>query len=353
MDVPALSVFSAVGDAFAGRRLGVGLRRAAAAARFARFRQCHDAAVAASFLAGMLADIGGIDLVIEPNASERLRTLALADVPLRGARLIRTLGLPTIAGDMVRWHREHDDGTGYPDRLRWDGIPDDAAALGIISAFLDLIEDAREPRDPAEAVFTIAAESGRRFRLEMVRSFRMFVLSTPDWDASLSLPGVAVDTDAVLALIATRIDARDDRTVGRSERLARLASTLAVKLGADPLRATRLVHLHANGRAGADPADLDAVDPLSRFARDRRTAEAARAARIASMSAAYADDARLLTMSASPEPGTDKLANIIALTIAADGLDAGDAPRRIAAAAGPQFDPAVAHAYLTIMGAVT
>ena len=58
-------------------------------------------------------------------------------------------------------------------------------------------------------------------------------------------------------------------------------------------------------------------------------------------------------MSASPEPGTDKLANIIALTIAADGLDAGDAPRRIAAAAGPHFDPAVAHAYLTIMGAVT
>ncbi len=51
-----------------------------------------------------------------PDASDQVRTLILADFPLRGAWLAAAIdGLPAGTADLIRWHREHDDGTGFPD----------------------------------------------------------------------------------------------------------------------------------------------------------------------------------------------------------------------------------------------
>jgi len=133
------------------------------------------------------------------------------DAPLHGAHLVAALpGLPAGAADLVRWHRERDDGTGFPDRLRWDGIPADAAALGIVHAFLDLVEDPHEPRAPEEAVFAITAESGRAFAVELVRAFREFLAATPEgWDASPSVAlAAAFEPDGIpAARIAACVDA--------------------------------------------------------------------------------------------------------------------------------------------------
>src|ERR1700681_3446425 len=181
-----LGLYSAVGDAFAGRRLGFGRRRAALAARFARHRGAGDAGVTASWIAGALAETGAVAIVVAPDATAPARLHAFADAPLHGAHLVGALaGLPSHAADIVRWHLEHDDGTGIPDRLRWDGIPADAAALGIVHAFLEAVEDPAEPREALEALFGLAAESGRRFRVELVRAFRGFAGASPDWDAPL------------------------------------------------------------------------------------------------------------------------------------------------------------------------
>ncbi|MEA2718557.1 MAG: hypothetical protein QOJ39_421, partial [Candidatus Eremiobacteraeota bacterium] len=49
----------------------------------------------------------------------------------------------------------------------------------------------------------------------------------------------------------------------------------------------------------------------------------------------------------------DQLAGVLALVLAADSLDPLQAPRRLAAAAGTQFDPAVTRAYLALLGAPT
>ncbi|MEA2665107.1 MAG: hypothetical protein QOI11_2051 [Candidatus Eremiobacteraeota bacterium] len=353
----ALGLLSAAGDAFAGRRLGFGLRRAALAARFARHRGGAESAIAASWLAGALAETGRVAVVVRPGTSDRLRLLAEADAPLYGARLVAALpGMPRAAADLVRWHREHEDGTGFPDRLRWDGIPADAVALGIAHAFLELVDDPQEPRHPGEALYEIVAESGRRFRVGLVRAFREFVLTAPDAFEPLAADLPALDPGALLADLAGRIDARDERLAGRSERLAAIAGPLAARLGLDPAPVARLARLVALGRAAADlPPHDDGFDPLSRFGREPRQAEAKRAAAIAAAVPAYAADAPLLAQSAVwyEESPPERPAAVVALALAADALDPVEGPRRLAAAAGTQFDPAVVQAYLVSLGAAT
>jgi hypothetical protein len=346
----ALGLYSAVGDAFAGRRLGFGRRRATVAARFARRRGRDEDAVAATWFAGTLADIGLLAISLPPELGQQQRTLAYADAPLHGARIVAAFpNAPPRASDIVRWHREHDDGTGIPDRLRWDGIPTDAAALGIVDAFLEVVEHPDEPRLGIEAVFTLEAESGRRFAIDLVRTFREFVLAG-DWDEPLELPLRSLDDDNAIRLLADRIDARDARTEGRSERLATLGRTLAQRLGLDPAHTDRLARLLALGRA-IEPVPQDDFDPFSRFARGSRTALAQRAAAIAAAVPRYAADAPHLAASATwyedgdPQP----LAGLLSLLLAVDALNATDAPRRLAAASGTQFAPETTRAYLALL----
>lgn len=351
----AIELYSAAGDAFAGRRLGFGRRRAAVAARFARHRGAAEGEIAASWVAGALAEIGLLDVVVPADASPRVRLLAMADAPLHGARIVAaSFGTAGHAADLVRWHREHDDGTGFPDRLRWDGIPADAAALGIVNAFLEAAEDPEEARGPAEALFAILAESGRRFRVELVRTFREFIAGAPDWDEPIVLDLPVVDRDAALEALAARIDARDPRIEGRSARLAAVAASVAGRLGLDGARAARLALLLALGRA-AETVDHDDFDPLSRFARERRAGVASRAAAIAASVPGYASDAPLLAASARwfEDGEVDRLAGTLALVLAADGLEPVEGARRIGAAAGTQFDPEVTRAYLAGLGAAT
>ena len=352
----ALGLYSAVGDAFAGRRLGFGGRRAAIAARFAAHRRCEAATVAAVWVAGALAETGLVGVVVTPDASPHARLFALADAPLHGARIVATIpGLPHASADIVRWHREHDDGTGIPDRLRWDGIPVEAAALGIVHAFLEAIEDSEEPRGPDEALFTIVAESGRRYRIDLVRTFREFVRANAgSWDEPFDVAVPEIDDDAALAALAALIDARDPREPARSERVASLAGTLAGRLDLDPSRAARLARLLSLGRA-SDANEHDDFDPLSRLARDRRDAVAQRASAIAASVSRYEADARYLAASAAwfEEGGSNRLAAVLALALAVDALPAADVARRLGAAAGTQFDPEVTRVYLATLGAPT
>lgn len=349
----APALLSAVGDAFAGRRLGFGMRRAALAARFARHRGADEPQAVGCWLAGALAELGLVRVVLGPSATDRERRFALADAPLHGARLFGELGLPAQAADTVRWHREHDDGTGFPDGLRWDGIPADAAALGICHAFLEAVEDPAEPRPAAEALFAVAAESGRRFPVELVRRFRAFVAADLEgWDAAPELPVPALDGEAAIRALAGWVDARDDRTAGRSERLAGLAGPLAARLGLEAARAERLVRLYALGRATTGDA-AEGFDPLSRFAREHRGAEARRAGEIVACAPRFAAEAPVLAGSAvwhEDAPG-DRYAGIVALVVAVDALDPIEHARRVAAAAGTQFDPEIVRAYLVSLGA--
>jgi hypothetical protein len=328
----ALGLYGAVGDACAGRRFGFARRRADVAARFARHRGAGDDAVAASWCAGLLAETG-LAVVAGPAVADGTPAPAPVDFPLYGAWLAGALrGLPPRTSDLIRWHREHDDGTGFPDALRWDGIPPDAAGVGVAHAFVAALEDPHEPRDPGEALFALMAESGRRFSVGLLRSFQAFLVGSGDgWDVPDDPAGVEPDAGEALALLAARIDAREPATEGRAERRAALAGALAERLGRDRTRAERLARLSVVG------------------------ATAAHAAPIAGSVAGYADDAPLLRATAERhEDGPlEPLAAVVALAIAAEALAPAEASRLIGAAAGTQFDPDVARAYLSLLGAPT
>ena len=254
----------------------------------------------------------------------------------------------------MRWHREHDDGTGIPDRLRWDGIPPEAAALGIVHAFLEAIEDSDEPRGPDEALFTIMADSGRRFRIELVRAFREFVAANPsNWDEPLDVAVAEPDEEPALAALAARIDARDPRSPGRSERLAALAGTLAGRLDLDPSRA-----------AGSRACSRSAVRPTRSRTTTSTPSRASRAS-AATPSPAAPPRSPPRCRATSPTRRTSPLRRLVRgrrleparrrARARARRRRARPArrPRRLPAAAGTQFDPEVTRVYLATLGAPT
>lgn len=354
----ALGVFAVVGDAYAGRPLGFARRRAGLAAAFARHRGENDGGVAAAFVAGLLAETGLVDAVAPPEASERVRLRIEGDAPLHGARLAATLpGIPAGTADRIRWHRERFDGTGVPDRLRWDNIPEGAAALGLAHAFTARLDAAGgAPEGAGEALFALMEEAGRGFSVESLRAFRAFVLAAGEgaFDPGEMALDPRLDDDAHLETIAARIDARDARTDGRTAHVAAVAGALAERLGEETARTVRAARLLALGRAGV-PLPDDVIDPLNRFARDARAAEMRRAAERAAQAARYALDAPLIAAAGMwhEEGPPHRIAAILALASVVAVMPPGEGARRITAAAGTQFDPAVTHAYVVMQGVTT
>ncbi len=283
----ALGLYGAVGDACAGRRFGFARRRANLAARFARHRGADAVTASGSWYAGLLAETGLAAIAVSPDASEQQRRLLCADFPLHSAWLAAAIdGLPHGTADTIRWHREHDDGTGFPDALRWDGIPAHAAGLGIVNAFLEALDEGDEPVSPAEAAFGLAAESGRRFGVAHLRAFRSYVAASGDDGSATFEPEPAATGDDLLARLCARIDGREAQTEGRSERRAALAGPLSERLGIDRTRAERLARLGALTDL-APPGAGASGDPVER------------AAQILAAVPAYAADAPLLAASAA------------------------------------------------------
>lgn len=55
--------------------------------------------------------------------------------PIHGTELLAAVELPWDLKPIIRWHHEHDDGGGYPDRLRGNEIPLDAQIICIADVF--------------------------------------------------------------------------------------------------------------------------------------------------------------------------------------------------------------------------
>lgn len=56
-------------------------------------------------------------------------------------RIVRAAPSLAHAADLVRWHHERYDGTGYPDRLARDEIPLGARIIAVSDAFDAMISD--------------------------------------------------------------------------------------------------------------------------------------------------------------------------------------------------------------------
>ena len=85
--------------------------------------------------------------------------------PRAGASVIRPLGLPRIVLDIVLYHHERWDGTGYPQGLTRAKITGPARILAVADALDSMTADRPYPAAPPvrEAIQDLVASSGMQF----------------------------------------------------------------------------------------------------------------------------------------------------------------------------------------------
>jgi HD-GYP domain-containing protein (c-di-GMP phosphodiesterase class II) len=148
-------------------------------------------------LATRLHDIGNI--AVDGELLQRMGTLApnsqarLAHHTTLGAELILECGNDSslvLAANIARYHHEHWDGSGYPNRLRGESIPV-AARIAAIAIAYDEATHQRTMNHP-EAVQWLKSQSGTRFDPRLVKLFlpmieRLCLVHGDALDAALSV----------------------------------------------------------------------------------------------------------------------------------------------------------------------
>lgn len=145
---------------------------------FGRHLQLPKEMLHAIGLGAMLHDIG----LNEPSndiirSKVRLSAEDFAVVrrhPLDGMYSLKRLNeLPGIARDIIRWHHERIDGSGYPHGLKDDEIPRHVLIAAIADAYDAMTSDRawRRAMQPPDALAELHKDSMRTFGSELVQSF--------------------------------------------------------------------------------------------------------------------------------------------------------------------------------------
>jgi response regulator RpfG family c-di-GMP phosphodiesterase len=365
-----IALFGAAGDYALGNPPGHAARVASAAASMAQTGGVSAELCDAIYFAGVLHGIGALGNAGLRKADALRPRAAMMErwnIPATGARLCAQIpGLPAATADIVRWHAEAWDGTGYPDQLRWHGIPKAAQ-------FVHIAETYCEAADPEDAMSAIVASSGRTFSPEEVRTFLMwFHTYGGEIDAREMPAGVLVaPPDAVaktLTLLSEAIDAHT-ATRGRAMRVAQRSAATASVLKLPPADAELLdaaAHLFGLGEMNSEQIEWHQFDPLSALGRETRGRNAVSAASVLEPLGAFAALVPILRARAEWFDGTGRpgklradaipvQARILAVCIAHDALDEqhrtnirddrSNPLERLEHAAGTQFDPAIVRAF--------
>jgi hypothetical protein len=235
-------------------------------------------------------------------------------------------------------------------------------SINIVRAFVEAAELQAGSGSAADALFMLVAESGCIFALPAMREFRLFLAAEADaYDAPFEPTWAPHDADprALVASVCSEIDARNARTAGRGDRLARIIDAILAQHDDGHIDRDRAVfagRLTALARTGHD-GSADDIFTLSRLGLESRAAAAVRAARMLEAATAYAEFAPIIGAIEEWYDGSglpagrgaatiDPIARVLAVAIAADAVTAADARRRITAAGGSRLDPAIVKAYL-------
>ena len=353
-----LAWFGAVGDAAMGNAPGFAPRKASLAVALAKTANLPDADWPALYFAGLLHAVGAIGNPAYRKGDalpERIARLESWEAPAQGARICESIGaLPVETADMVRWQHEAWDGTGYPDTLRWTGIPRTAQFLGMADWYL-------RSHDPEIALGQIGLASGRAFNPETVRTFTMWFhlaggeveLVEAPVDALREAPP---DAQTLLERFADRIDAHNG-VDGRWRRIARIADATGSALVLNESEARDLAlacRIFGAGEIDEPNVEDDAFDPLARLGVEHRARNAHAAAVLAEPFATLDGACQTVAMRSEWFDGTGKprglsrknIPTTSAILAAAIAYDRLDRTERIDTAAGTQFDPVVVRALM-------
>jgi putative nucleotidyltransferase with HDIG domain len=116
--------------------------------------------VAALRSAGYLHDIGKVAvdkyLFGKPSALDPEEFRAMADHTTVGHQIVSGIQFPwPMIPEVVRWHHERADGSGYPDALQADEVPMSARIIAIADTF-DAMTSARPYREPMSVGGTLS-----------------------------------------------------------------------------------------------------------------------------------------------------------------------------------------------------
>ncbi len=352
-----LSWYGAVSDAAMGNVPGLAMRKASLAVALAEIAQLPEADRAALYFAGLLHATGAIGSAAfrkGQSLGDRDARMERWDVPARGARFCASItALPDETSDMVRWQSECWDGTGFPDQLRWHGIPQSAQLLALADFYI-------RASDPEEALGAIGMESGRAFAPDHARTFTVWFHHHAGEIAEAVIPVDALgERTPVDALLDSMADAIDDHNgvAGRWRRVEALASGAAAALDVPAQERTDLAlacRLFGAGEVAKEFAEDEQFDPLARLGIDARASNAAAGADFARPYATFATAAPVIAARAEWFDGTGKPGGvrgrdilrataILSAAIAYARLDRGE---RLDDAAGTQFDPSVVRAVM-------
>ncbi|MFN2448893.1 MAG: HD domain-containing phosphohydrolase [Candidatus Baltobacteraceae bacterium] len=368
-----LAFFGTAGDYAAGTSPAEGARIASLAAAIGDIEGLSAEQSAALFFSALLRNSGAVGnpaLAKGHDLSERSSAMALWDIPAHSARLCEKIAaLPHDTADIVRWQSECWDGTGFPDQLRWTGIPKAAQILNIASAYVHAGE-------PEEALVAITAEAGRSFSPEQTRSFVTWYHTNGGEVAPVPVPHEALAAsrttpEDILELLSAAIDAHN-ATPGRSARIAETVRDILQAAGApeEEIRdAAMAAQLFGAGELRAKRLEDDRFGPLARLGIELRSRNAVQAAELLSPCAWLRPAAAIVRARAEWFDGTgapDGLrskhipagAQALALAIAHDALEQSRRSKAaqerslpmtlLETASGTQFDPAAVRALASI-----
>ena len=120
-------------------------------------------------LGAFLHDIGKISIegcnFSENQTTDAGESASFKQHPDIGARMVLRLGLPTEVGQIISYHHERYDGSGYPHGLRGEGIPLLAQIVCIAQVFDHLTAKVpgRSPVAVDDALRQISSEAGIHF----------------------------------------------------------------------------------------------------------------------------------------------------------------------------------------------
>ncbi len=140
------------------------------------------------YMMGLLHDIGKIgipDAVInKPSRLSDDEYEMIKKHPVMGAKILRNIKEKTELAMGARWHHERYDGSGYPDGIKGDEIPEPARIIAVADAY-DAMTSYRSYRDPMpqeQVKQEIEKGSGTQFDPCFAQIMLQMILEDKDYD---------------------------------------------------------------------------------------------------------------------------------------------------------------------------
>jgi putative nucleotidyltransferase with HDIG domain len=203
-----------------------------------------------------------------------------------GYEIVREIPTLDSSAYIIRWHHERWDGTGYPDALRWEGIPEGAQLL-TVSDTIDALLSPRPWRpalEPDVAMKEMRKSAGIQFNpghvgilMELAKNQGIEKLGEVDEEARAVIKKETVNHRefhrltggrilGIFDLFSRIIDARHKYSRGHSRRVANLALEIGRELGFDDERLFKLEIaglLHEAGKVAVSSAIVDKAGKLT------------------------------------------------------------------------------------------